>query len=1225
MPAPTISLPTTGTDPKVATKAGLEGAINPALETLYDDIQTRATASSVALKAPINSPTFTGTVAGITKTMVGLGNVDNTSDVNKPVSTAQQAALDAITEDLKNGLASGGGESAGRPGDFPDAFAGALTGTWDDITAAAGSVVTDTDMGSCLEIVGSGIVAGRRATPILPGRIYQARWVCKRTVDTADPLGDAIVFGVQYLDGSQAATSAYISALNLFISQGVYISSPVTFSLEGVGVDVTLPAGTKYVRHYLRTYGTSPTTRVGWVVFEDITEAAVSDDIAAAVAAAATATTKAAEADASADAADVSEAAAAASAAAALVSQTVALAAANAAGPTVIYATKALADAGLAGLAANTVVEVSVDESRASRRSRYRKTGGVYVFELNLTGPQTVYLDVTSGSDANSGLTALLPKLTLSAAVALLSAGDTLLIKRGTRMFTPFSSTLTDLTIGAYGHGPRPIIDGSMACTGTWTLDGTYTNTWYLDITLPEATGGDYASNSSSAFHPSLWDEAANNWDNRSMAVWRVLRNDVVAGVAVGAAATQAQILTIVDANPGHFTIFKQGSSNAEPRNASESGTLFRVYMRTRDGTNPNTNGRTVRIARFIQVATFGNRAKVEDLVMQRISNKDLVGVHGPGDRPEYFRRCDFLGAAIHGSVLGGVETRDCVAEASWSHNDSIAQGGGAFNYFYGGENLPGLDMFNCRAVRFQKAAYAHGSGSPSYNLRHFNIDGLVSDGCTVVFEPGDTLETKVLRNIRAYGVTTIATIDTVPTVIEDSEFYGVGTPSQTLFVNYGLSAIVTMRNSFAYNFEGLIIEPFAAPAHGSAADYSTLTLVDSTVDGTFTNPGNVKRTQFNLVLQNSILRTISDGGLNDLWVQGSITADATSNVEFGLTARELLTATHVGAVAGVLTGARRQTLAKTILTGDITYFNSGRDATYSGVDNGDGTANLTINFNNANYGRSVRVIDAYGAGLHYDGRLVNKGVAGSSQIIVVAPPPSGAFTSKALHAGVFNKFLFRDAITATISPDGTQIRVPDGALFNVGSFFNVGHPNGGTPYGVRQVTVKSGNVLTLDRACVWTTPPTGSALIAFNSIDGTTTTDRNALPTVSLTFGFPMRALSAGMDNPKAVITRVEGGDLTYRQQGGGLAKLGPSLDPPDVNAAGAALSFWSGVNNFFGYLEQGIGVYAGDVLTFTADVSVDQDRLSYVTDPLIARAYVPTPTCEPIRRRAGYRPKVA
>ena len=45
-------------------------------------------------KAPLASPTFTGTVSGITATMVGLGNVDNTSDANKPVSTATQNALD---------------------------------------------------------------------------------------------------------------------------------------------------------------------------------------------------------------------------------------------------------------------------------------------------------------------------------------------------------------------------------------------------------------------------------------------------------------------------------------------------------------------------------------------------------------------------------------------------------------------------------------------------------------------------------------------------------------------------------------------------------------------------------------------------------------------------------------------------------------------------------------------------------------------------------------------------------------------------------------------------------------------------------------------------------------------------------------------------------------------------------------------------------------------------
>lgn len=48
----------------------------------------------LALKAPLANPTFTGTVNGITKAMVGLGNVDNTTDLLKPISTATQTALD---------------------------------------------------------------------------------------------------------------------------------------------------------------------------------------------------------------------------------------------------------------------------------------------------------------------------------------------------------------------------------------------------------------------------------------------------------------------------------------------------------------------------------------------------------------------------------------------------------------------------------------------------------------------------------------------------------------------------------------------------------------------------------------------------------------------------------------------------------------------------------------------------------------------------------------------------------------------------------------------------------------------------------------------------------------------------------------------------------------------------------------------------------------------------
>ena len=69
--------------------------LNELAAALGDDENFATTVStSLGLKAPINDPVFTGTVGGISKSMVGLGNVDNTSDANKPVSTATQTALD---------------------------------------------------------------------------------------------------------------------------------------------------------------------------------------------------------------------------------------------------------------------------------------------------------------------------------------------------------------------------------------------------------------------------------------------------------------------------------------------------------------------------------------------------------------------------------------------------------------------------------------------------------------------------------------------------------------------------------------------------------------------------------------------------------------------------------------------------------------------------------------------------------------------------------------------------------------------------------------------------------------------------------------------------------------------------------------------------------------------------------------------------------------------------
>ena len=115
--------------------------------------------TALDLKAPLAGPTFTGTVTvptlaitttatGITKTMVGLSNVDNTADASKPISTATQTALD-----LKAPLAG-------------PTFTGTLAAA--DITVSGNLTVngTTTNLNSTnLVIEDKNIVLGDTATP----------------------------------------------------------------------------------------------------------------------------------------------------------------------------------------------------------------------------------------------------------------------------------------------------------------------------------------------------------------------------------------------------------------------------------------------------------------------------------------------------------------------------------------------------------------------------------------------------------------------------------------------------------------------------------------------------------------------------------------------------------------------------------------------------------------------------------------------------------------------------------------------------------------------------------------------------------------------------------------------------------------------------------------------------------------------------------------------------
>ena len=126
---------------------GAPAALDTLIElsaAINDDASYAATiTTALGLKAPIASPTFTGTVGGITKSMVGLANVDNTTDALKPVSTATQTALD-----LKANLASP-----------------TLTGTPLAPTATTGTNTT--------QIATTAFVKTAIDTSVQPGAVYQ--------------------------------------------------------------------------------------------------------------------------------------------------------------------------------------------------------------------------------------------------------------------------------------------------------------------------------------------------------------------------------------------------------------------------------------------------------------------------------------------------------------------------------------------------------------------------------------------------------------------------------------------------------------------------------------------------------------------------------------------------------------------------------------------------------------------------------------------------------------------------------------------------------------------------------------------------------------------------------------------------------------------------------------------------------------------------------------------
>ncbi len=166
-----------------------------------------------------------------------------------------------------------------------------------------------------------------------------------------------------------------------------------------------------------------------------------------------------------------------------------AVSAAEVSGIAVIYDTKAAADAALAGLSEDDVVEVLADESQDDARTRYRVEGGLLVFKLRLGGlrPDQNLSDVPDPVAARNAL-----------GVELSAAGE---------MTVPYYLRVgfgDDATAGAWDAAYAFNVKGLSRLENRLDIEGDYLGSWpRVRLRGPLSEGG-----SPSTFLDMLYDRA---------------------------------------------------------------------------------------------------------------------------------------------------------------------------------------------------------------------------------------------------------------------------------------------------------------------------------------------------------------------------------------------------------------------------------------------------------------------------------------------------------------------------------------------------------------------------------------------------------------------------------------------------------------------------------------------------------------------------------------------
>lgn len=229
-------------------------ATQTALAALTDTVNGKATQS--ALDA--TNASLAATVSEITLARGGLASLD----ARLVAMETARAAADASLTERVHGLLPGARE---RPGDRRALFTSELSGAAEALAPITTGAVVTNDDGRVLRFAKIGsdplVVAALTEEAAELGQVYASRFAVRRAVNSSDPLGDSIEFGLACLNAQkQIVSTRILETFSLATADGRK-SSQFTYSRDQ-DADITLSATTRYVRPFIRIYGGDGTTDV---------------------------------------------------------------------------------------------------------------------------------------------------------------------------------------------------------------------------------------------------------------------------------------------------------------------------------------------------------------------------------------------------------------------------------------------------------------------------------------------------------------------------------------------------------------------------------------------------------------------------------------------------------------------------------------------------------------------------------------------------------------------------------------------------------------------------------------------------------------------------------------------------------------------------------------------------------------------------------------------------